>query len=80
MLEEINAFCRARHGRLRELADFLGVKPPSVSRYLSGASTPSPDKLELMQKWMAGEIQRETDHAQELRSRINGLRRTNELS
>jgi len=74
MLEKINAFCRERHGRLKELALYLGVKPPSVSRYLSGGSTPSPEKLELMTAWMKEEVRRESDQAGKLRAAINALR------
>ena len=79
-MKEINDFCRAKHGRLSELADFLGVKPPSVSRYLSGTSTPDPEKVKLMTVWMEQEILKESERQSQLRETINGLRqRTNQI-
>lgn len=55
LLAEVAAFCQAKHGRVSQLADALGVLQPQVSRWLSGRAEASGEAVLQMQAWLARE-------------------------
>jgi transcriptional regulator with XRE-family HTH domain len=55
LLADVAAFCHARHGRVSELADALGVLQPQVSRWLAGRAEPSGEAVLQLQAWLARE-------------------------
>lgn len=52
-LETLRSFCRAKHGRVGELADYLGVAQPHVSAWLAGKQEPSGENTLQVQAWLA---------------------------
>ncbi len=52
-LAEVQNFCKAKRGRVSELAQYLGVAQPHVSAWLTGRQEPSGENTLQMQKWMA---------------------------
>jgi len=55
LLADVAAFCQAKHGRVSELADALGVLQPQVCRWLSGRAEASGEAVLQMQAWLARE-------------------------
>lgn len=53
-LQTLKKFCRSKHGRVGELADFLGVAQPHVSAWLTGKQEPSGENTLQVQAWLAG--------------------------
>jgi transcriptional regulator with XRE-family HTH domain len=76
---ELTSFCKARRGRIAELAQALEVPSEQVSNWLHGRFDPRPETRALMESWL------ETARAQEKleleaeaarrRSLVNSLRR-----
>jgi DNA-binding transcriptional regulator YdaS (Cro superfamily) len=48
-------FCRARHGRVSELAAHLGIAQPHVSAWLTGRQQPSGEHTLQIQAWLAAQ-------------------------
>lgn len=79
LLERIKSFCKAKHGRVKDLATAIGCTAPEVSRWFTGGRTPRPETLAAMSAWM-DQASRESQDAekmrqQNLRNAINSLRR-----
>lgn len=53
-LHTLRKFCRSKHGRVGELADYLGVAQPHVSAWLTGKQEPSGENTLQVQAWLAG--------------------------
>jgi transcriptional regulator with XRE-family HTH domain len=72
LLADVAAFCQARHGRVSELADALGVLQPQVSAWLAGRKEPSGETTLQMQAWFGrmrlAELQRQ--HAADPKGRL----------
>jgi transcriptional regulator with XRE-family HTH domain len=72
LMAAILAFCKAKHGRVSELADALGVLQPQVSAWLSGRKEPSGEVTLQMQAWFGrmrlAELQRQ--HAADPKGRL----------
>lgn len=52
---DLAAFCRAKHGRVTQLADHLGVAQPHVSAWLTGRQEPSGEHTLRIQAWLASQ-------------------------
>ena len=55
LLDEVQAFCAARRGRVVALADSLGVVQPQASAWLARRFVPSGEATLQMQAWLAAE-------------------------
>ncbi len=51
-IRELAAFCRAKHGRVTQLADHLGIAQPHVSAWLTGRQEPSGEHTLRIQAWL----------------------------
>ena len=52
LLEELTLFCKARRGRVGELAKALEVPSEQVSNWLHGRFTPRPETRAFMESWL----------------------------
>lgn len=57
LLAEVHAFCKARRGRIGELATALDVAQPQVSAWLNRRAAPSGEITLQMQAWLARELE-----------------------
>ena len=62
LLDEVQAFCAARRGRVVALADALGVVQPQASAWLARRFVPSGEATLQIQAWLARE--REAERAE----------------
>jgi transcriptional regulator with XRE-family HTH domain len=77
-LDEVQEFCKARRGRVAELAAELGVAQPQVSGWLNYSRQPSGEAALRIQRWLvdargrerAGEVQEDLKR----RELVQGLR------
>ena len=53
LLDEVQEFCKARRGRVAELAAELAVAPPQVSGWLNYSRQPSGEAALRIQRWLA---------------------------
>ena len=78
-IQELTSFCKARRGRISELAQALEVPSERVSNWLHGRFTPRPETRALMESWLqAARAQEKADlEAEAIRTRslVNSLRR-----
>ena len=78
LLDEVQEFCKARRGRVAELAAELGVAPPQVSGWLNYSRQPSGEVALRLQRWLEeGRGREKADEVQaELKRRelVQGLR------
>ena len=79
LIEELTYFCKARRGRVRELANALEVPPEQVSNWLHGRFTPRPEIRALLESWLQTARLQEKRELEEAaaraRTQINLLRR-----
>lgn len=79
LVQELSSFCKARRGRVGELAQALEVSPEQVSNWLHGRFAPRPEVRALMESWLqAARAQEKAElEAEALRARslVNSLRR-----
>lgn len=79
LLEELTSFCKARRGRVGELAKALEVPSERVSNWLHGRFNPLPDTRARMASWLeAARLQEKAEieeAASRARSLVNSLRR-----
>lgn len=54
-ISEVATFCRAKHGRVTQLADHLGIAQPHVSAWLTGRQEPSGEHTLRIQAWLASQ-------------------------
>ncbi len=52
-LQTLRSYCRAKQGRVGELAEYLGVAQPHVSAWLTGKQEPSGENTLQVQAWLA---------------------------
>lgn len=52
-IADLAKFCRAKHGRVSELALYLGVAQPHVSAWLTGKQEPSGEHTLRIQIWLS---------------------------
>ena len=52
LIEELQTFCKARRGRVAELAVHLGVKQPQLSAWLTKKRQPSGEATLQLQRWL----------------------------
>ena len=52
-IADLAKFCRAKHGRVTELAQHLGVAQPHVSAWLTGKQEPSGEHTLRIQVWLS---------------------------
>jgi transcriptional regulator with XRE-family HTH domain len=79
LIQELTSFCKARRGRISELAQALEVPSERVSNWLHGRFTPRPETRALMQSWLEAaraqeKVELEADSARR-HSLVNSLRR-----
>ena len=53
LIEELQTFCKARRGRVAELAVHLGVKQPQLSAWLTKKRQPSGEATLQLQRWLS---------------------------
>ena len=53
LIADLAKFCRAKHGRVTELARHLGVAQPHVSAWLAGKQEPSGEHTLRIQRWLS---------------------------
>jgi hypothetical protein len=79
LIEELQTFCKARRGRVAELAEHLGVKQPQLSAWLTKKRQPGGEATLQLQRWLAEEREAESrkNAAQEimLHSMVQSLRK-----
>jgi len=79
LIEELKAFCKARRGRVGELAKALEVPSEQVSNWLHGRFNPLPDTRAGMASWLEAARSQEKAELEEAASRsrslVNSLRR-----
>lgn len=79
LIQELTSFCKARQGRISELAQALEVPSERVSNWLHGRFAPRPKTRALMESWLqAARAQEKAElEAEALRTRslVNSLRR-----
>ena len=79
LIEELKIFCKARRGRVGELAKALEVPPERVSNWLHGRFNPLPDTRARMSSWLESARLQEKAEIEEAASRarslVNSLRR-----
>jgi ribosome-binding protein aMBF1 (putative translation factor) len=77
-IQELGSFCKARRGRISDLAQALEVPSERVSNWLHGRYTPRPETRSLMESWLqaARALEKADLEAQALRTRslVNSLR------
>ena len=54
-IADLAKFCRAKHGRVSELAEYLGIAQPHVSAWLAGKQEPSGEHTLRIQAWLQAE-------------------------
>ncbi len=78
LLDEVQSFCKARRGRVSELAEALGVQQPQLSAWLARKRQPSGEITLKLQRWLAEAPGREEAEKQEAEARrralVQGLR------
>ena len=52
-ITDLAKFCRAKHGRVTELSQHLGVAQPHVSAWLTGKQEPSGEHTLRIQSWLS---------------------------
>ncbi len=79
LIEELTSFCKARRGRVGELAKALEVPSERVSNWLHGRFSPLPETRARMASWLeAARAQEKAEIEQSAaltRSLVNSLRR-----
>ena len=61
LIEELQTFCKARRGRVAELAEHLGVKQPQLSAWLTKKRQPGGEATLQLQRWLAEAQNREAE-------------------
>ena len=78
LIEELKIFCKARRGRVGELAKALEVPSERVSNWLHGRYSPLPETRESMRTWLEAARSQEKAEleaaAARSRSLVNSLR------
>ena len=78
LIEELKIFCKARRGRVGDLAKALEVPSERVSNWLHGRYSPLPETRARMSAWLeAGRAQEKAEleaAAGHARSLVNSLR------
>lgn len=70
-IADLAKFCRAKHGRVTELSQHLGVAQPHVSAWLTGKQEPSGEHTLRIQAWLA-RVKRPAGRAQIAREPESG--------
>jgi transcriptional regulator with XRE-family HTH domain len=64
LITEVAGFCRARRGRVTQLAADLGVSQPHVSLWLSRRQEPSGENALRLQRWLTEQREAESKASQ----------------
>ena len=79
LIDELMSFCKARRGRVGELAKALEVPPERVSNWLHGRFSPLQDTRDRLASWLEAARAQEKieleDAAARARAQVNSLRR-----
>lgn len=76
LIEELQTFCKARRGRVSELAGHLGVKQPQLSAWLTKKRQPSGEATLQLQRWLSVSQSRAEEDDQALATHRHDLVRS----
>jgi DNA-binding transcriptional regulator YdaS (Cro superfamily) len=70
-ITDLVKFCRAKHGRVTELSQHLGVAQPHVSAWLTGKQEPSGEHTLRIQSWLS-RVKRTAVRTKATRAEVRG--------